>query len=349
MCSAPDRAAQKISVIATVLNEAATIDRLLDSLVSQTVSPDEVVVVDGGSTDGTRQRLAAWDAAGRLPLRIIDRPGANISQGRNTAISAAAGPLIASVDAGVRVEPTWLERLVAPLAEGRAAAAGFFKAAPDGAFEAALAAVTLPRAEEIDPAAFLPSSRSVAFTKAAWLQAEGYPEWLDYCEDLVFDFRLIEATGSPAFVPDAVVWFRPRSSYRAFFLQYYRYARGDGKADLWARRHLIRYAVYGLALPAAVGAAAWGAAGVLHENSGGPVAGAGLAVLLVGAVAFVANPLRRLRGLDVDLGWSETIRAVAWIPVLRVTGDVAKMVGYPVGLAWRLRHRPPAWRPRPEH
>jgi hypothetical protein len=33
-----------------------------------------------------------------------------------------------------------------------------------------------------------------------------------------------------------------------------------------------------------------------------------------------------------------------FIPVMRVVGDIAKMLGYPVGLWWRWRHRPPDWR-----
>src|ERR1051326_5124056 len=47
-----------------------------------------------------------------------------------------------------------------------------------------------------------------------------------------------------AFAPEAIAWFRPRPSLAAFFRQYYRYARGDGKADLWRARHTIRYATY---------------------------------------------------------------------------------------------------------
>ena len=44
--------------------------------------------------------------------------------------------------------------------------------------------------------------------------------------------------------PTAIAHFRPRSSLRAFFKQYYRYSRGDGKADLWRKRHAIRYGAY---------------------------------------------------------------------------------------------------------
>ena len=77
----------------------------------------------------------------------------------------------------------------------------------------------------------------------------GYPEWLDYCEDLIFDLRLRNLVGPFVFAPEALVYFRPRPNLRAFFVQYYRYARGDGKADLWRRRHAIRYLTYLVAAP----------------------------------------------------------------------------------------------------
>ncbi|OQY23130.1 MAG: hypothetical protein B6I35_04485 [Anaerolineaceae bacterium 4572_32.2] len=237
----------RASVIVTVLNEAGSLSRLLDSLAAQTRLPDEVVVCDGGSTDGT---LSLLEAENRLPLRVIRRPGANISQGRNAAIEAATGEIVAVTDAGVRLSRQWIEKIIAPFEDaGTQAVAGFFVPAPQTVFEMAMGATVLPEAREIDPASFNPSSRSVAFRKSAWAVVGGYPEWLDYCEDLIFDFRLRERLGPFLFAPEALVHFRPRSNLRTFFIQYYRYARGDGKADLWRRRHAIRYLTYLVATP----------------------------------------------------------------------------------------------------
>ena len=49
----------QISVISTVLNEAEGIDPLIDSLLRQTVPPAEIIIVDGGSNDGTWEKLQA--------------------------------------------------------------------------------------------------------------------------------------------------------------------------------------------------------------------------------------------------------------------------------------------------
>lgn len=313
----------------TVKNEGGSLARLLDSLAAQTRQPDEVVVADGGSTDNTKEVLQAY--APRFNLTILDCPGANISQGRNAAIAHARGEIIASIDGGVRLDPHWLEEIIKPFAcaDPPDVVSGFFLPDPYNTFETALAATTLPALREIRPQTFLPSSRSVAFRKAAWAYVHGYPEWLDYCEDLVFDFSLRAAGFRFAFAPKAIVFFRPRPSLGQFFRQYYLYARGDGKANLWFKRHLIRYTAYLVVLPLSL----W------LVLSAPPVS---LAIWLLGAVAMFATPYRRLLELWGNLGLGAKLAALAYVPLIRFTGDVAKMIGYPVGVWWRIS-RPNRW------
>lgn len=321
--------AERVSVVATVLNESASIGRLLDSMAEQGRPPDELVIVDGGSRDSTVAILESFAAGAPFAMRVLVRPGANISEGRNLAISEAAGPIIAVTDAGVRLEPDWLEQLLAPFSDEPApdVVSGFFVPEHHSFFEHVLGAVTLPSLQEIDPDHFYPSSRSVAFRREAWEQVGGYPEWLDYCEDLLFDFGLEDAGYRFAFVPDARVYFRPRGTLKAYLKQYYRYARGDGKADFWRYRHLLRYATYLLALPVAIVLVA------LH-----PVGWIALAGVL-GVIAW--SPLKRVWPLLGDIKPVRRPLALVLSVFLRVAGDVAKMVGYPVGVHWRSRHAPP--------
>jgi glycosyltransferase involved in cell wall biosynthesis len=315
----------KVTIIATVKNEGEALRPLLDSILDQTLPPDEVVICDGGSTDAT---LAILDEYSRwLPLRVIVAPGSNISQGRNRAIAAATGDIIAATDAGVVLAPTWLEELLAPLAdESVQVVSGWFEADPFTDFEVIMGATVLPAREDIDPQAFLPSSRSVAFRKSAWAAVGGYPEWLEHSEDLVFDQALHDHFGPFAFAPEAVAYFRPRSSLRAFYRQYRAYARGDGKANLWPLRHAIRYATYLIGLPLILYA-------IWRERF------AGWLLLLLGVGAYSRRPAERLWANT--WGWRPPARARAFalIPVIRLVGDVAKMIGYPAGVWWRLRQR----------
>jgi len=317
----------KVSLVATVKDEVASIGQLLESIAAQTHPPDEVVVVDGGSSDGTIEAIEAWMLESSLPIRLEVRPGANISQGRNAAIGLAQGEIIACTDAGVCLSAGWLAALLVPLAQGRAeVASGFFQADPQGAFESALGATTLPALEDIKPHKFLPSSRSVAFKKQSWQEVGGYPEWLDYGEDLVFDFKLKRRGNRFEFVPQAIAHFRPRGSLPAFFRQYYRYAIGDGKADLWRSRHAVRYVSYLACLLLSLALGLWK----------GPL---WLALLALGAAVCLWTPYKRLGPRLGKLAWPERLAAIFWVPLIRVTGDMAKMVGYPVGVLWRFKNR----------
>jgi len=312
----------RVAVVVSLLNEEAAVDALLDSLLAQTRPPDEIAIADGGSTDGTVDRIQRRIVAG-APIRLISAPGTNISQARNRAIETTSAAAIAVTDCGVRLEPHWLAELIAPLEREDPAdvVAGFFRAAPVGAFETALGSATLVREQDVTPETFQPSSRSVAFRRTAWLAVGGYPEWLEHSEDVIFDLRLRSHGYRFAFAPRALVHFRPRSSPGAFFRQYYLYARGDGKANLWPRRHAARYAAYALA-PFVIIAGLW------YKR-----------LWLAGAVmgaAYLVTPYRRLLPWLPILAPLERAEALAWVPVIRLVGDVAKMLGYPVGVWWRL-------------
>lgn len=313
-----------VSVIVTVKNEGEAIRPLLDSLTQQSQLPAEIVICDGGSTDNTLEILAEYQEW--LPLKIIVMPGANISQGRNQAIAAAQGPIIASTDAGVMLSPYWLEDITQPIAEGKTAVvSGWFEPDPYTDFEVVMGSTVLPTRRDIDPDTFLPSSRSVAFLKTAWEAVGGYPEWLDYSEDLVFDLALRQKYGEFPLAETAVAYFRPRGSLRSYFWQYYHYARGDGKADLWRKRHAIRYLTYLLGLPF-IFSLIW------REKWYGWL------FLVLGLGGYCKRPAERL--WDNTWGWRppSRLRAFALIPIIRFVGDVAKMIGYPVGLWWRWRN-----------
>ena len=148
--------------------------------------------------------------SGRLPLRLLLQPGANISCGRNVAIGAAGGDVIASADAGVWLEPQWLEKLTAPFestneqisesanlpspnspfANSPFAVAGFFVPDPQTIFEIAMGRDCAAHGQG-GQAGDLPSLQPVRGVHQAGLgRTGGYPEWIDYCEDLIFDFRL---------------------------------------------------------------------------------------------------------------------------------------------------------------
>lgn len=311
-----------VSLITTVRDEERSIAALLDSILAQTRPPDEVVVNDCCCTDRTMEIVAQYGQ--RLPL-VTTAGGRNISQGRNRAIRAARGMWIACTDAGLRLDPRWLAQIVAPLEQGQAdLSAGFFQAAPQTPFERILGAVAYPRLEEVDPERFLPAGQSMAFARAAWEAVGGFPEEQPYGEDLLFSLRLLQAGYRKCFVPGALVYFRPRSSIGAFFRQYRNYAYGDGLAGLWPWRHALRYGSYAAGLGLLIAGFYWP-----------PLWG----LFLLGGLAYLWPYYRRLWPALPKLSPGWRIGAVLLVPLLRLVGDMAKMVGYVQGRGKRIGKR----------
>jgi glycosyltransferase involved in cell wall biosynthesis len=320
-----DGAHAGITLCITVLDDSASLPRFLSTLHTQRRRPDNVIVVDGGSTDGTVDVLHMWTPPVGTTVRVIVSPGANISVGRNIAICAAQTEWVAVTDAGTRLSPRWLELLSREMNDGNDVVSGFFEPAGHTTMGSIIGAATTPLLSEIDERQFLPSSRSIAFRRAAWLEAGGYPEWLDYCEDLVFDLALRARGARFSFVGAAVVHWEGRERLSSFAQQYYRYARGDGKAGLWVRRHLIRYVAYSLGAASVVGS--------ISRRS--PLA---VMILLPLGLTYLWSTWRRVR-LHLNLSRNERRLGYVLTPVIVFVGDAAKMAGYPAGIVWRRRHR----------
>jgi glycosyltransferase involved in cell wall biosynthesis len=108
----------KLSVLIPVYNEERTIDEIL-RLVTEEPTEKEVVVVDDGSTDGTRDRLRKWD--GRDGVRVLFQER-NLGKGRavRTALEAATGDILLIQDADLEYDPAEYPRLLGPIESGRA-------------------------------------------------------------------------------------------------------------------------------------------------------------------------------------------------------------------------------------
>ena len=98
-----------VSVVIPTHNHAAFLRQAIDSALSQTLPPLEIIVVDDGSTDETPAILREYGSR----IRPIRQPNAGVAAARNTGIGAATGDLIAFLDSDDVWEPSKLARQVA--------------------------------------------------------------------------------------------------------------------------------------------------------------------------------------------------------------------------------------------
>lgn len=99
-----------ISVIIPTYNRALFIERSIRSVAEQTRACGELIVVDDGSTDDTRLRVAACAAQTDIPVRYIHQDNQGAAAARNTGIKAARGDLLAFLDSDDRFVPEKLAR-----------------------------------------------------------------------------------------------------------------------------------------------------------------------------------------------------------------------------------------------
>ncbi len=210
-----------VTVTSTVLNEVEDIDGLVSTLTQQTLRP-EVIIVDGGSTDGTWERLQA--AQQKYPnLRPIRDESCNlkacpgpIARGRNVGIAAASSEVVACADAGCIYDPEWLARLTAPILNGNAqyALGGSCVDPQDQTIWDLASAPFFGLKQRADGTTKSCTARSMAFRKDLWERVGGFPESTFLGEDTAFDLRVRKVT-TPAYAENAQAIYRPHHTLKS--------------------------------------------------------------------------------------------------------------------------------------
>ncbi len=97
------------TVFTPTFNRASLLHRVYDSLKAQTFRDFEWVVVDDGSTDGTREVIAGWLAESDFPIRYFWQPNAHKKTAFNRGVREALGPLFLPWDSDDTAVPEALE------------------------------------------------------------------------------------------------------------------------------------------------------------------------------------------------------------------------------------------------
>jgi succinoglycan biosynthesis protein ExoA len=223
----------RVTVIMPVRNEAAFISRSLGAVLAQDYPQEltEVLVVDGMSTDGTRDVVREF--RGEHPqLHLMDNPAGIVAPGLNLALRASRGEIIIRVDGHCEIAPDYVRRCVQHLEQDDVDGVGgpweTVGTTPQG--NAIALAVSSPFG--VGGAAFRTvHDRSMlvdtvgfpAYTRRAVERAGAYDEELVRDQDDEYNSRLRKLGARILLSPDIRARYYSRSSFRSLWRQYFQY------------------------------------------------------------------------------------------------------------------------------
>ena len=249
--------APRVTVVVASYNGERTLEHCLTSLKGLNYPDYEVVLVDDGSTDSTREI-----AQGHPELRYIrHETNLGLSAARNTGITAASGSIVAFTDSDCRADRDWLYYLVGDLVRSEFVGIGGPNLPPPE--DPAVAAVVM--AAPGGPAQVMLTDRqaehipgcNMAFYKRALEEVGGFdPIFRQAGDDVDLCWRLQQAGYTIGFSPAGFVWHYRRPTIGAYLSQ----QRGYGEAEgLLVRKHpeyfnpfgasIWRGRIYGMSMP----------------------------------------------------------------------------------------------------
>ena len=233
-----------VSVIVCSYNGAKTLAQCLESLGKLDYPNFEVILVDDGSTDDTRE------IAARFPeVRYFHQTNHGLSHARNHGAAVAKGEIFAYTDSDCMADPDWLYYLLSTLLSGDYAGVGGPNVSPPAQnwVQACVAAAPGGPSHVLltDTVAEHIPGCNMAWYRWAFESIGGFdPEYHKAGDDVDFCWRVQQAGHEIAFSPTALVWHYRRFTLRAFRKQ----QEGYGEAESMLRfKHLIFFGPTGTA------------------------------------------------------------------------------------------------------
>ena len=245
-----------VSLVIPVKDEEATVDVLLASISAQTRPVDEIVFVDSGSSDRT-VALLRNASLGSTPIRVIESGPGSPGKSRNIGIAAATNQWVALTDAGIELEPHWVEELVEVVLRNPDVDVvyGNYEPVVDTFFARNAALVYVPAKQERAGGKMRgPSIASCLMRREVWQAVGGFPD-LRAAEDLMFMEQVERRRFKIGWAPRATVWWQLRPSLLSTFRRFVLYSRHNvlaGRQKYWhygiARQYVLALIVALVAL-----------------------------------------------------------------------------------------------------
>jgi glycosyltransferase involved in cell wall biosynthesis len=216
---------KKISVIIPTFNSVKELTKCLESLKTQTISNEnyEVMVVDDGSNDGTK------DAAAKYPVRYIYQQNHGPAAARNNGANQAYGEIILFTDADCEPQPNWLEEMIKPLDDPQVVGVkGAYKTRQKKLVARLVQIEYEHKYERMKKFKYIDfiDTYSAGYRKDIFLKYNGFDERYPNAsvEDQEFSFRLSHDGHKMVFNPNAVVFHKHSASLMGYLRKKYKIA-----------------------------------------------------------------------------------------------------------------------------
>lgn len=201
----------KVSVVLLTKNSVLTVQKSIDSIFRQTRKPNEVVVVDGNSKDGTLEIVKKYT------VKLITEPGLGFGHARNLGVKNASGDIVFFIDSDCYAEPDWIEKAL-PHFDSNPEIAGVTGRTRLWNTESAVARflayvggrIKMPsetRFVKIAPTMNLAVRRDIID------RVGGFDDTLIRCEDTDLTYK-VSRTHKMLYDPNVTVWFRGSPNLR---------------------------------------------------------------------------------------------------------------------------------------
>tara|TARA_Y100000766_G_scaffold285196_1_gene306989 strand:+ start:1154 stop:2281 length:1128 start_codon:yes stop_codon:yes gene_type:complete len=232
-----------VSITVCVRDGIHWIDGCLESLVTQTYRPLEIIAVDDGSIDGSKEKLLSWqDTEGEIPIHILSQNADGLSAGRQRAVQQSKGDWIAITDIDVRPEPDWITNMVLEIKpidkeESIVAVTGRTIFEHGGDIVSRVRSVEIATKYRSRPRrTSLANGPCSMFKRDVLIKIGGFnPQWY-HAEDMEVSLRLIANGGSIIYAPEAVVRHVPEVQSSRFLAK----RKRDARAHMRIIRHFPR-------------------------------------------------------------------------------------------------------------
>lgn len=305
----------KVTFIATVYNEESTISDLLQSLFSQSSLPDEVIIIDGGSSDRTvtrikNKKIKVKNYNGKF--KILVKKG-NRATGRNEAVRNSSNEIIVCSDAGCTLDKNWVKNITEPFKNPKVdVVAGYYKGYAKTIFQKCLIPYVLVMPDKVDKNNFLPATRSIAFKKSVWQKIGGFPEEFSNNEDYVFAKKLKKINTNIVFEQRAIVCWTPIDNIKDALIMFYRFAKGDAESHIFRRKIILLFFRYIIGLLLII----------FYAISKSYIILSALCLLLFIYVSW---------SIIKNYKYVRDFKAIFYLPLIQFTSDIAVIWGTIVG------------------